>query len=184
MSSRLRRSGAGNRLFGLLLLSCLLLGCLSEWEKGTGHYQVFIDPVFDDAHHAMIQDSLDEWEANGHGLVTFHHTTDWHQENDLITIVPTTIQGLTTREGRNHSDSRDDWYAGLTTFFGTSNLVQISLDQSDLNFAKCSLHELGHAVGMLHTQEGTVMAFGLNNEPDNLTLTETDKAQFCEVWGC
>lgn len=160
-----------------IILSFALIGC-GGWEKGSGHYKVFIDPLFEPKHVDAINYALNEWGSNSHNKFDFTPTDNWRLKEDLITFEPTTIQGLTVREQNDY----DFDLAGLTTYFGTTNLIQLALDQNDSDFFHCTLHETGHALGLLHSAQGSVMGMGLHHTPDHLTCQ--DKYKLCEAWDC
>lgn len=136
-------------------IACLVaLGCLVGCQTidYSNVYRVGIDPAFDNAYQEEILQTMEEWEAKV-GTRQLHFVVsigscDRSDGPHLICIHP----------------GSDEWFAqndaggghiGLTsTGYGTSSsnmYLKLSALQDPVLRYQCTLHEMGHALGLVHT---------------------------------
>lgn len=161
------------RLSTLVIGAFLLIGC--GWEKGTGEYTVYIESSFTQEKRSEIQTALDTWERDTNDTVTFTLTEDSSESPDRIRIYATTYRKLS----KEHGGGPGDWTTGYCTYEGTGSDIQLSRDLNRPQFIENAEHELGHALGLQHTERGVMNPGGLYPHVEC-----TDLHQFCEVWGC
>lgn len=158
------------------LLSCIMMvGCL-HWEKGGPEHQVVIDSKFTNHHKQLIVEGCQDWEVKTNYTVTFKFPENVHQEHDVIWIRSATTDQL--KEYGDHVVGRTNYGLGD----GTSNVILLNPEYQDDVWHIAVRHELGHALGLGHDRNGTVMASITNNAAEYVTCQ--DVAKFCEVWDC
>ncbi len=161
-------------LFVLVLTVLVLTGC-SDWDRGeTAH--IFIDSKdFSPEQMGAIHEAVAEWEESLGGFVHFVYV-DEKGSDDLIVIRSATVQEMDERyeSGRTGNTNTDPWACG--------GGITIARDMSMKRFKKSVLHELGHSLGLGHSEGKTIMAPNLNEMPSHITCE--DVTHFCEKSDC
>jgi hypothetical protein len=132
-------------------------------------YGVSIDPAFSPAEQAAIIDAANEWRA-AVGV-------------ELKTGVTASCSGLDYEICVHRA-------ASLTTNDQGDTRINVTMQRSDVyllsaepaRFKLSAVHELGHAIGLLHTQPWTVMWYALPS-PITSAITCADKQQYWALRG-
>ncbi len=134
----------GSRTAWLLLCT---LGCTVGWEPNpTRHYHLKIDATFSDDQRQAIVDAATEWQKSSGDYVTFD--VDPRAPDDVISF-----------ESKSwFTMSREfDGSLGESIFHGQSTDIVILDGLEGITFLQTVTHEIGHAIGLVHTGPGTIM---------------------------
>lgn len=169
-------------LIALIPIVSLVCGC-SAGEQIS--YQVYIDDNISASQKQIVVDSILGWEEATSGQVVFYKATDWRTQDYLITITPSTIPELTTLE--HDADDNEHIHGGiygLTHYMDNqSSLISVAVEVRDpIMFRHIVEHELGHALGLEHTERDTLMYWSVRGGAN--TIVCADVAQFCSIHGC
>jgi hypothetical protein len=163
-------------VFAFGLICALVCGCAYHLDE---HYTVSLDPTFTPTQQEAIIAGIDNWAAmlgdrfsyevnvggceKGRGQVCIHASTRAFVDTALGTSAGL---GYTTR-----------------TFADDSSDVYLPTDDnvSDALFQQIATHEEGHAWGLHHTEEGTLMC--ANTGCAALFVTCEDVVQYSELRG-
>jgi predicted Zn-dependent protease len=140
------------KFFTLLTAAVLLTGC--QFKFGS-HYQVKIDPNFSADQQDQVFHSIEKWQDVSSNSVTFNTViASCNIANDKNEICV-----HASSQAQINSLSGTDNYSGYTEAEGNNSDVYIPLDtlQPGAIFLTTIEHELGHALGLVHTGKGTVM---------------------------
>ena len=158
----------------MFCLSLVLVGCGANYPNREQTYQVA--PSFSASHQALVSQGVHEWETALNGYLVFRE--NYHEPimrftpTDLITLNP------------NHAEISEQGgkrVVGWCTRVGYKSHIEIAEDLKDDLFSWVVLHEVGHALGLKHSETGTVMC-----DMDHCAspqITEQDLDQFRRVWG-
>jgi hypothetical protein len=141
--------------------------------NGPAHYHLSVSTDFSDAQSQAIFDAALEWQTRSGGFVTFDGDLG---ARDVIHFDLVTPTQLTTEFGGGT--------IGLDTQEGRSSHIQI-VDALDAEtFHQTALHEIGHAIGLVHMTPGNIMCS--NNVCATLDVRCGDLEQLTshEVAGC
>ena len=110
------------------------------------HYHLVVSPDFSATQSAAIFDAATEWQTRSGGFVTFDGDANWFA---TIHFDVATSAQLTAEFGGGA--------IGLDTPQGKSSHIEILQGLDDQTFHQTALHELGHAIGLVHMTPGNVM---------------------------
>lgn len=158
------------RIASLLLASCL------SWQPNPAHYyKVVYADGWEVANQQQITTAVEiaanDWTTATNGFITFSF-----DGSDFDPHVPTiTIKG----EPRDQICGENDGCPiGITFFDGESSTIHIPYDLNDTNkLLLITQHEIGHANGLIHTGQNTIMHWNLNGMASSITCA--DVAQLC-----
>ncbi len=151
----------GKRIFiALALLNC------AGWENNpTRHYHLEIDPTFTDAQASAIVDAATQWQLQSKGYVTFDG--DPRSGEDIISFVAATTATMEQDFGGGT--------IGMAEYHGQSSQIFLVQTMAGAAFHQTAEHEIGHAIGLVHSGEGTLMC--QNAQCAALTITCGDITQ-------
>lgn len=158
-----------------LLHVAALLPALSGCGRISGdHYLVEVDPAFSPSDVESIQDAARSWEASVHGLE--------------MPVVIASCSGLTEGKICIHASSASEVLArsgvrlaaGHTEWNNVGGETWMRVPSSQW-FEREVAHEMGHAMGLSHNHEGTLMYFSAPGESP--FPTADDVAEWREVRG-
>jgi predicted Zn-dependent protease len=160
-----------NKVFVTLVLTALAcVGCVGPLD----HYRVTLDPSLSTAETDALTGALADWSAK-----------TGHQDLFEVQMAPCDVAADRGEPGAiciGHSDDLPaDRSAELVKWTdGQGGVIRMS-DRASGILPQAAAHELGHAMGLVHTGEGTLMA----PMPDEAapSVTEADVAQWRSVRG-
>lgn len=135
------------------LIACLgasaLFGC--QTIDYSNEYRVGIDPAFPSAYQEEIVQGLEEWETKVgthqlHFVVTVG-SCDRTQGPHLICIHPGSDQWFALNDPGGHIGNT---FTGYGTSSSDIHLKLSGLQDPVLRY-QCTIHEIGHALGLVHT---------------------------------
>ena len=120
------------------------LGCSAAPQPQ--HYHLTIEPGFTEDQSNAIFDAAAEWQGSSDSFVTFDGAPGLDY---VITVVPTTPDQIVAEFGGGK--------IGFDQTNGGSSTIAIVTTLDAETFHQTALHELGHALGLVHLPPGNVM---------------------------
>lgn len=145
----------------LLLLS--VASCLGWQSNDTHAYLYYVSTDFSLDQQVAIREAFQEWEHDVGGVVSFTETA--------------TPDGSHTMKVYPHVRDNAPW-VGSTNLFEEKIKIKDYLTQDQTRIT--ALHEIGHGLGLVHTENGTIMSASWSTEH----ITCKDIFQFCGIWEC
>jgi hypothetical protein len=149
----------------LIAAIALMVACGFQLNK-TGEYLVYVDPAFTPDRQGEIRAAIIEWNQATEGTVVLIETAAPNGSH-LIKISPTEFS----------ASSRT---AGECKPYEETIQIQDNM-KTDLT-RRTALHEIGHSLGLEHSETGTIMCWQLGCASKHLTCA--DLTQFCSIWKC
>jgi predicted Zn-dependent protease len=155
-----------------VLVLVLALAC-SDDTTTPRHYHLNLTPGFSDDQSDAIFDAATEWQSQSGGFVTFDGAPS---DVDVITVYPATSDQIVAEFGGGA--------IGIDETNGDSSTISIVTSLDPVTFHQTALHELGHALGLVHMTPGNVMC--ANTDCATLQVTCGDLGQLTHhtVTGC
>lgn len=146
-----------------------------------------VDLDFTRKERAAIEQSCEEWYRFTRGTILFHPVFDLHKQDldapmrdDLVLRVPPEFWRITAAPIIACGLYQPEAIAGKTDCRATIYLVPQRL-QLPGAFEETMTHELGHFLGLDHTEGRSVMNAG---SAGITRLTEIDAREFCRAFDC
>jgi predicted Zn-dependent protease len=162
----------------LLAALCSLVGCAT-----TDCYELVIDPDFTPDQQAAIKEAMGEWETALGGELTVTSepiakcvTATGHAGPHQICVHATTEAAM-----GNASEAAKNVGSGLESSADVYFPVDRDGAYTHEDFVMIAAHELGHSMGLRHTQAGTLMFW--NEAGGGRTVTAADVAQWLAAHG-
>lgn len=160
---------------GLLLIALVLTGCA---ETPAGSYLVKVDPSFTPTEQAAVFESVDQWRSATPALsIAAELSTCDGAPDGRICVRPDHdagpgLLGVTTREY---------WTTPSGGEKADTALYVERIARHPGMFVAAAAHELGHAMGLVHTGPGTVMCHDVGEMA--MGVTDADAEQWKAVRG-
>lgn len=175
------------KLITSLSIAALMCGC----NRNLGDsYHVIISHKFSSDQATTIQSALDSWEAALYGRLSLDREIsdqcDFLEDRKgisdadyTICIVPSTTEHATeVCERDSVACTHSDWNSGSSTvYIGMNNP---KLWATRFGFQQAIAHEFGHALGLGHTDLGTIMYPYVIGKP-TITPTCNDVDQYFSI---
>lgn len=156
-------------------LIAFLLACGGGWQPNPSHhYHLEIAPGdFSSDQVAAILDAANEWQSSSDAYVTFDGAP---ATEDTIVFHARTPDAMLAEFGGGA--------IGNNAYEGQSSNIDLVMTLDAETFHQTVIHEIGHALGLIHTTPGTIMC--ANTQCATLIVTCGDLNQLMghTVDGC
>lgn len=136
---------------------------------------MFIATEFTDDQRAAILDGATEWQQASGNYVTFD-AADSSSSTDIITFKADTATEMTAEFGGGA--------IGDALYQGESSRVDLLISLDPLTFHQTVLHEIGHAIGLIHTTPGNIMCRDTTCATLEVTCGDLKQLMHQDVPGC
>lgn len=149
----------------LIGIAALTAAC--EFQMNDTHqYAVYIDPAFTPDRQDEIRAAMTEWNYASEGTI---HLTESASPDGAHVI-----------QVWSHEFTAGEHHAGTCVPY--TETIEIQDNMKPDYTRRTALHELGHALGLDHDHENTIMCENLGCASKHLSCD--DMWQFCRVWKC
>ena len=167
-----------NETMRALILGAAVLGFLDQngcsmWSINTEH-----------KYHIVYADGKDEATLQGISFAVTDAANDWTAATGgFISFTEDNDPSLPTITIHKAIDIPNGGAADTTVYCDSANSdIYLPNNLSAVDTKQLALHEFGHALGLKHYVQNTVMYPFIQNESPHITCSDID--QLCFIWGC
>lgn len=154
-----------------VIVIAIALGC--SQTNTTRHYHLDVAQGFSLEQSQAIFDAAAEWQTSSDAYVTFDGQ---YAGNDVIVVHPATPDQLVAEFGGGT--------IGYNETSGTASTISIVTSLDPQTFHQTALHELGHALGLIHTTPGTIMCANTTCATLEVTCGDLEQLAHYHVPSC
>ena len=124
----------------------------ARWDQATA--RVYLDPEMDDTFIRAYEEALESW--NQTGAYTFQLVTSEEEANILLTEMDDSTVSA-AGEAESQTNVLTNRFKRVTVRLNRYYLLNKQYNYSHQRIVNTAEHELGHAIGLDHTEEESVM---------------------------
>ena len=124
----------------------------ARWDQATA--KVYLDPTMDETFTRAYEEALESW--NQTGAYTFQLVTSEEEANILLTEMDDSTVSA-AGEAESQTNVLTNRFKRVTVRLNRYYLLNKQYNYSHQRIVNTAEHELGHAIGLDHTEEESVM---------------------------